>query len=166
MCCRRQHQSNTTWHGAPLQGVQSPTNKPNAERLKSTKCDIFDLIEKSQSSRLDDQRCVLPAYFNQVRFTKMLQSRFMPETSVQLTLLNTLFIFIFAHGSRSGTGCLRPTCDNEKNYLHLQRGRKSMIHFFIVTRSVFLCLIRERPDRTVSQVILSTSLPPVDKKFN
>ncbi|XP_019881335.1 rap1 GTPase-activating protein 1 isoform X3 [Aethina tumida] len=61
----RQHQSNTTWHGAPLQGVQSPTNKPNAERLKSTKCDIFDLIEKSQSSRLDDQRCVLPAYFNQ-----------------------------------------------------------------------------------------------------
>ena len=29
--------------------------------------DLFELLEKLQASRLDDQRCVLPAYFSQVR---------------------------------------------------------------------------------------------------
>lgn len=28
--------------------------------------DFFELLERAQSSRLDDQRCVLPAYFEQV----------------------------------------------------------------------------------------------------
>ena len=28
--------------------------------------DLFELLEKLQTSRLDDQRCVLPAYFTQV----------------------------------------------------------------------------------------------------
>lgn len=58
----RQHQSNTTWHGSPL---VSPTNKPSPDRLKGTTADLFELLERAQSSRLDDQRCVLPPYFNQ-----------------------------------------------------------------------------------------------------
>jgi hypothetical protein len=29
--------------------------------------DLLELLEKLQTSRLDDQRCVLPAYFTQVR---------------------------------------------------------------------------------------------------
>jgi hypothetical protein len=28
--------------------------------------DLFELLERVQSSRLDDQRCVLPPYFTQV----------------------------------------------------------------------------------------------------
>lgn len=64
---RRLHQGNTTWHGTTtmpvVQGVQT---KQNPDRLKGTTCDLFELLEKAQSSRLDDQRCVLPAYFNQV----------------------------------------------------------------------------------------------------
>lgn len=65
---RRLHQGNTTWHGTTtmpvVQGVQT---KQNPDRLKGTTCDLFELLEKAQSSRLDDQRCVLPAYFNQVK---------------------------------------------------------------------------------------------------
>ncbi|XP_063917106.1 rap1 GTPase-activating protein 1 isoform X2 [Zophobas morio] len=63
---RRQHQSNTTWHGTTaLPGVQGASIKQSPDRLKGTTCDLFELLEKAQSSRLDDQRCVLPAYFNQ-----------------------------------------------------------------------------------------------------
>lgn len=78
-CSRRQHQSNTTWHGTTLSTPQQqPTNNlqqqnvtpttptTNERLLKGTTCDLFELLEKAQSSRLDDQRCVLPAYFNQV----------------------------------------------------------------------------------------------------
>jgi len=36
--------------------------------LQSTTQDLFELLERVQSSRLDDQRCVLPSYFSQVRF--------------------------------------------------------------------------------------------------
>ncbi|XP_063917108.1 rap1 GTPase-activating protein 1 isoform X4 [Zophobas morio] len=62
----RQHQSNTTWHGTTaLPGVQGASIKQSPDRLKGTTCDLFELLEKAQSSRLDDQRCVLPAYFNQ-----------------------------------------------------------------------------------------------------
>ncbi|KYB25969.1 rap1 GTPase-activating protein 1 isoform X3 [Tribolium castaneum] len=63
----RQHQSNTTWHGTTtaLTGVQQPPIRQSPDRLKGTTCDLFELLEKAQSSRLDDQRCVLPAYFNQ-----------------------------------------------------------------------------------------------------
>jgi hypothetical protein len=62
----RQHQSNTTWHGTTaLPGVQATPVKQSPDRLKGTTCDLFELLEKAQSSRLDDQRCVLPAYFNQ-----------------------------------------------------------------------------------------------------
>ncbi|EFN70869.1 hypothetical protein EAG_04279, partial [Camponotus floridanus] len=33
--------------------------------LQSTTQDLFELLERVQSSRLDDQRCVLPSYFSQ-----------------------------------------------------------------------------------------------------
>ncbi|XP_060521580.1 rap1 GTPase-activating protein 1 isoform X2 [Cylas formicarius] len=76
---RRQHQStatnsgNTTWHGSPLGGggttVESQDDqhvlKPTPDRLKGTTCDLFELLEKAQRSRLDDQRCVMPSTFNQ-----------------------------------------------------------------------------------------------------
>ncbi|OAD52634.1 hypothetical protein WN48_00616 [Eufriesea mexicana] len=45
------------------QGVQGA----NQEKIKSTTQDLFELLERVQSSRLDDQRCVLPPYFSQVR---------------------------------------------------------------------------------------------------
>ncbi|EFN86556.1 hypothetical protein EAI_04394 [Harpegnathos saltator] len=38
----------------------------NPEKVKSTTQDLFELLERVQSSRLDDQRCVLPSYFSQV----------------------------------------------------------------------------------------------------
>ncbi|KAK1129022.1 hypothetical protein K0M31_020155, partial [Melipona bicolor] len=37
----------------------------NQEKIKSTTQDLFELLERVQSSRLDDQRCVLPPYFSQ-----------------------------------------------------------------------------------------------------
>ncbi|KZC04633.1 Rap1 GTPase-activating protein 1 [Dufourea novaeangliae] len=37
--------------------------------FQSTTQDLFELLERVQSSRLDDQRCVLPPYFSQVRAT-------------------------------------------------------------------------------------------------
>jgi GoLoco motif len=36
---------------------KSPTNNAS---------DLFELLERCQSNRLDDQRCVLPSYFSQV----------------------------------------------------------------------------------------------------
>lgn len=48
--------------------LRSPTTPavPSDERLRGTTNDLFELLERVQSSRLDDQRCVLPAYFSQV----------------------------------------------------------------------------------------------------
>ncbi|CAG9824735.1 unnamed protein product [Phaedon cochleariae] len=51
---QKRQQSNTTWHGSPLSGVQSPKGTP--ERLKGTTQDLFELLEKAQRSRIDDQR--------------------------------------------------------------------------------------------------------------
>ncbi|XP_022916319.1 rap1 GTPase-activating protein 1 isoform X2 [Onthophagus taurus] len=70
---RRQHSTTTTWHATtPVsttviqkQPPQSTNNIQSPERLKGTTHDLFELLEKAQSSRLDDQRCVLPAYFKQ-----------------------------------------------------------------------------------------------------
>lgn len=49
--------------------LRSPTTPaiPNEERVRGATNDLFELLERVQSSRLDDQRCVLPAYFSQVR---------------------------------------------------------------------------------------------------
>ncbi|KAI4498609.1 hypothetical protein M0802_006315 [Mischocyttarus mexicanus] len=38
----------------------------NQDKIKGTTTqDLFELLERVQSSRLDDQRCVLPPYFSQ-----------------------------------------------------------------------------------------------------
>ncbi|XP_052854152.1 rap1 GTPase-activating protein 1 isoform X2 [Drosophila gunungcola] len=44
-------------------GSGSVTHSP--ERLRGATQDLFELLERVQCSRLDDQRCVLPAYFSQ-----------------------------------------------------------------------------------------------------
>jgi hypothetical protein len=45
---------------------QSPQHvSPQTAKLKSSS-DLFELLERCQSQRLDDQRCVLPSYFSQV----------------------------------------------------------------------------------------------------
>nr|KAF7429093.1 hypothetical protein H0235_005491 [Vespula pensylvanica] len=39
----------------------------NQDKIKGTTTqDLFELLERVQSSRLDDQRCVLPPYFSQL----------------------------------------------------------------------------------------------------
>ncbi|XP_391824.3 rap1 GTPase-activating protein 1 isoform X4 [Apis mellifera] len=45
------------------QDVQAGGNQQ--EKIKSTTHDLFELLERVQCSRLDDQRCVLPPYFSQ-----------------------------------------------------------------------------------------------------
>lgn len=45
---------------------QNPQHdSPQTAKLKSSS-DLFELLERCQSQRLDDQRCVLPSYFSQV----------------------------------------------------------------------------------------------------
>ncbi|XP_054004566.1 rap1 GTPase-activating protein 1 isoform X2 [Hylaeus anthracinus] len=44
---------------------QEDVQGANSEKIKSTTQDLFELLERVQSSRLDDQRCVLPPYFSQ-----------------------------------------------------------------------------------------------------
>ncbi|XP_058055499.1 rap1 GTPase-activating protein 1 [Anopheles bellator] len=51
--------------GAPTATSKSATTSP--ERLRGATHDLFELLERVQCSRLDDQRCVLPPYFSQVR---------------------------------------------------------------------------------------------------
>lgn len=46
-------------------GGGSVTHSPERLRGGATQ-DLFELLERVQCSRLDDQRCVLPAYFSQV----------------------------------------------------------------------------------------------------
>ncbi|KAH8412134.1 hypothetical protein KR009_000018 [Drosophila setifemur] len=65
---RRQHafMANTQKQlppGSGGSGSGSVTHSP--ERLRGATQDLFELLERVQSSRLDDQRCVLPAYFSQ-----------------------------------------------------------------------------------------------------
>ncbi|XP_037039941.1 rap1 GTPase-activating protein 1 isoform X6 [Bradysia coprophila] len=63
---RRQHVGawvgNQPNNGAPK---SPPIETTSPERLRGTTQDLFELLERVQCSRLDDQRCVLPAYFAQ-----------------------------------------------------------------------------------------------------
>lgn len=48
--------------------IRSPakaTSNDDQHKAAATE-NLFELLERVQSSRLDDQRCVLPAYFSQV----------------------------------------------------------------------------------------------------
>lgn len=42
---------------------------PNKMSNINNATDLFELLERCQSSRLDDQRCVLPSYFSQVSYS-------------------------------------------------------------------------------------------------
>uniref|UniRef100_A0A6E8W072 Uncharacterized protein n=1 Tax=Anopheles coluzzii TaxID=1518534 RepID=A0A6E8W072_ANOCL len=51
-------------------GTTAPSSKSattSPDRLRGATHDLFELLERVQCSRLDDQRCVLPSYFTQVR---------------------------------------------------------------------------------------------------
>ncbi|XP_066248198.1 rap1 GTPase-activating protein 1 isoform X3 [Euwallacea similis] len=85
----RQHQaptnttnSNTTWHGSNL-GTPVPKEHPKSpDRLKGTTTDLFELLEKAQRSRIDDQRCMLPAYFNQPQIQRQLTTGSIPKEKI------------------------------------------------------------------------------------
>ncbi|XP_048520185.1 rap1 GTPase-activating protein 1 [Dendroctonus ponderosae] len=87
----RQHQapatvtnSNTTWHGSNLGTpvAAKPEEPKSPERLKGATSDLFELLEKAQRSRLDDQRCMLPAYFNQPPIQRQLTTGCIPKESL------------------------------------------------------------------------------------
>lgn len=92
-CFRRQHSTGTTWHGAvpnPATPIATHHQRPHGspDRLRGVQHDLFDLLERAQSSRLDDQRCVLPPKFNQV-IIKPLQRTCVPcvrTTSYEITI--------------------------------------------------------------------------------
>lgn len=65
---RRQHVGAWVAGNQPNSGVPKspPLETTSPERLRGTTQDLFELLERVQCSRLDDQRCVLPAYFSQV----------------------------------------------------------------------------------------------------
>lgn len=67
--CRRQHVGAWVAGNQPNNGAPKspPLETTSPERLRGTTQDLFELLERVQCSRLDDQRCVLPAYFSQVR---------------------------------------------------------------------------------------------------
>ncbi|XP_012136010.2 uncharacterized protein LOC100881010 isoform X1 [Megachile rotundata] len=50
---------------AALEDERQDVQGANQEKIKNTTQDLFELLERVQSSRLDDQRCVLPPYFSQ-----------------------------------------------------------------------------------------------------
>ncbi|XP_035908713.1 rap1 GTPase-activating protein 1 isoform X1 [Anopheles stephensi] len=72
----RQHMGGWTTAAANAKqnGLSATTTAPSSksattspDRLRGATHDLFELLERVQSSRLDDQRCVLPSYFTQVR---------------------------------------------------------------------------------------------------
>ncbi|XP_066139488.1 rap1 GTPase-activating protein 1 isoform X4 [Euwallacea fornicatus] len=85
----RQHQaptnttnSNTTWHGSNLGTPVSKADPKSPDRLKGTTTDLFELLEKAQRSRIDDQRCMLPAYFNQPQIQRQLTTGSIPKEKI------------------------------------------------------------------------------------
>lgn len=54
---------NSKQNGLPTTPSKSATTSP--DRLRGATHDLFELLERVQCSRLDDQRCVLPSYFTQ-----------------------------------------------------------------------------------------------------
>lgn len=84
--------------------VQVLNFSPSFVCFQSTTQDLFELLERVQSSRLDDQRCVLPAYFKVSTFFHF-----------STRMLFFLFFFLF-----SLCGCLSvfvQTADKRKNHL-------------------------------------------------
>uniref|UniRef100_A0A182INL0 Uncharacterized protein n=1 Tax=Anopheles atroparvus TaxID=41427 RepID=A0A182INL0_ANOAO len=73
---RRQHMGGWTTAAANakqngLSAATAPSSKSattSPDRLRGATHDLFELLERVQCSRLDDQRCVLPSYFTQYQF--------------------------------------------------------------------------------------------------
>ncbi|KAI5749987.1 hypothetical protein M8J76_011919 [Diaphorina citri] len=66
---KRRHQTDEPLYCRTHSNDKTTTTSPNmgqSEKFKNTTQDLFELLERVQSCRLDDQRCVLPAYFTQV----------------------------------------------------------------------------------------------------
>ncbi|XP_065341450.1 rap1 GTPase-activating protein 1 isoform X3 [Cloeon dipterum] len=61
---RQQAEANQIYSATNPHAKSSPSS-PADEKLKGTTHDLFELLERVQSSRLDDQRCVLPPYIKQ-----------------------------------------------------------------------------------------------------
>lgn len=55
----------STHKNAALEKSQKLQNSPKTSSVNNA-TDLFELLERCQSQRLDDQRCVLPSYFSQV----------------------------------------------------------------------------------------------------
>ncbi|EDS26341.1 conserved hypothetical protein [Culex quinquefasciatus] len=53
--------TNAKQNGLPTTPTKSATTSP--DRLRGATHDLFELLERVQCSRLDDQRCVLPSTF-------------------------------------------------------------------------------------------------------
>ncbi|XP_032452405.1 rap1 GTPase-activating protein 1 isoform X4 [Nasonia vitripennis] len=62
---------------APRSPGEDRQDARSTDKLKGPTQDLFELLERVQSSRLDDQRCVLPPYFSQVSAR---QSKVVPLT--------------------------------------------------------------------------------------
>ncbi|CAB3375803.1 Hypothetical predicted protein [Cloeon dipterum] len=65
---RQQAEANQIYSATNPHAKSSPSS-PADEKLKGTTHDLFELLERVQSSRLDDQRCVLPPYIKQMIIT-------------------------------------------------------------------------------------------------
>ncbi|XP_059478473.1 rap1 GTPase-activating protein 1 isoform X2 [Neocloeon triangulifer] len=61
---RQQAEANQIYSTTNPHTKSSPSS-PADDKLKGTTHDLFELLERVQSSRLDDQRCVLPPYVKQ-----------------------------------------------------------------------------------------------------
>lgn len=65
--CECDYEKNKTKTGDIRERKKRSGDSRNLKNLlQSTTQDLFELLERVQSSRLDDQRCVLPSYFSQV----------------------------------------------------------------------------------------------------
>ncbi|XP_015596714.1 rap1 GTPase-activating protein 1 isoform X4 [Cephus cinctus] len=59
---RRQQLDQSVYCNSQARRDDSNGRGDNSEKVKGTTQDLFELLERAQSSRLDDQRCVLPPY--------------------------------------------------------------------------------------------------------
>ncbi|KAK0081611.1 hypothetical protein PV325_011870 [Microctonus aethiopoides] len=73
VCHESKHQRPPTRSKKGRQQLEQPVYSETDSRKsargntdKNTTQDLFELLERVQSSRLDDQRCVLPPYFTQL----------------------------------------------------------------------------------------------------
>lgn len=113
-------QSDQPLNNAPL--LRSPTKTTNDERLKVATNDLFELLERVQCSRLDDQRCVLPAYFLQVRRSQSINSHFKRSNYCSRFTL-TVFQYSPDYSTQSEQ---KKNVNSKKNELNSVKSRKKI----------------------------------------